>query len=138
MKKKLSLLLVSAVLLSMVALAQRAAFAQVQLPLGKTLQDHICWKKRVCTGAALVGQCQPQGVLCLSGTCGDPGDGCSWSYNWACYESCEETCTHVRWEEIGQDCGPKCKWLSYNQCACACQGPLGVNTVEGGAYDQCN
>ena len=137
--KRFQLLLVSALLLSIVAVLQRAALAQVQPSLWQTLQDHYCWKKRVCTGAALVGQCQPQGVLCLSGTCGDPGDGCSWSYNWAYYESCEETCTHVRWEEIGQDCGPECKWLSYNQCACACRGPLlGVNTVEGGAYDQCN
>lgn len=94
--KRLQLLPVSVLLLCMAGVVQRAAFAQAQPPLGQTLQDHFCWKKRVCTGGALLGQCQPQGYLCLSGTCGDPGDGCSWSYNWACYESCEETCTHVR------------------------------------------
>lgn len=64
--KRLPLLLVSVLLLSMVAVAQHAAFAQAWPPI----QDHFCWKRRVCTGPALIGRCEPQGFFCLSGTCG--------------------------------------------------------------------
>ncbi len=113
---------------------------QEQPPLGTTLQDYWCWKKHICRGASLTGQCVGAGFFCLegepSGCISKPGDGCHWSYLWACYPSCNELCTHVRVEEVGQDCGSACTWLSYNQCACSCQ-VLGVNTIEAGLYPQC-
>ncbi len=115
------------------ACTMQIGIAQVQPSPWQPLQDHFCWKKRVCLGPALSGECQPQGFLCLAGTC---GSGCTWSYVWACYEACEETCVHITRIEIGADCGPKCLWLSYNQCVCDCQ-ELGTNTVEGGTYTLC-
>lgn len=112
--------------------------AQVQPPLNETLQDYWCWKQRVCRGIATVGECEEVGNLCRALNCGAPGtfDECRWKYVWACYPSCEETCTHVEPEEWAYNCGPRCKWLTYNHCACACND-LGVNTIEGGFYSQC-
>ncbi len=97
--------------------------------------DAYCWKVRICSGASAQGICQPLGFFCGAGSCSPgaaPSNGCSW----ACVDSCEESCFFGSQEETGTDCGPKCKWLSYNQCACACQD-LGVGTVEGGAYSTC-
>jgi hypothetical protein len=111
--------------------------AQNQPPPWTSLPDHWCWKVRVCTGSALVGLCQAQGALCHQGTCGKvPGDGCRWRYTWDCIPSCHDSCRHVIWQEISNDCGPDCELIAYNLCACSCMD-LGINSVEGGEYDQC-
>lgn len=53
---------------------------QEQPPLGTTLQDYWCWKKHICRGASLTGQCVGAGFFCLegqpSGCLSKPGDGC--------------------------------------------------------------
>ena len=101
------------------------------------LEDYSCWKVRLCTGVAAFGQCVPQGFICLDGTCGDPGDGCSWYYDWECLPDCDAYCIRVRMDDVGSDCGPDCALVSYNLCACACED-LGVGTLESGPYPQCN
>ena len=124
---------------ALVGLSSRYALGQQQPPLHTTLQDHVCWKVRLCTGVAVDGECEPHGLVCGEGTCGAESspDGCSWYYDWSCNPSCDVTCTHVAIEGIGSDCGPKCKLICYNQCACACKD-LGIDTVEGSVYDRCN
>jgi hypothetical protein len=117
---------------------QSGVKAQVQPPEGTALQDHWCWKQRVCRGIAEEGICRAVGNLCKSFNCGASHlyDGCEWSYVWACYPSCDEVCTYIKPEEWGWDCGPSCRWTSYNDCSCAC-ADLGVTTFEAGYYKQC-
>lgn len=111
---------------------------QVQPPLGTVLLDHWCWKQRVCRGIADEGECEAVGNYCRSLNCGSANvvDGCEWKYVWACVPSCGDRCTHIKPEEWGWDCGSACRWVTYNNCACACQD-LGVNTFEAGFYSQC-
>lgn len=117
---------------------QHDARAQVQPDEGTVLQDHWCWKQRVCRGIADEGRCEAVGNYCRALDCGSSNlhDECEWRYVWACYPSCGEVCTSIRPEEWGWDCGAGCKWTSYNKCQCACQD-LGVNTFEAGFYRQC-
>ena len=101
--------------------------------------DAWCWKVRVCGGVSAQGLCMPQGFSCGSWTCtpeGAPFNGCSWTYVWSCLESCNEVCFWGSQQEMSTNCGPNCRLLSPNQCACECQN-LGAGTSEGGPYNQC-
>ena len=97
--------------------------------------DYWCWKVGpICDGVSS-GTCQPQGIVCLSGTCGDTDD-CWFRYDWECIESCGDTCVVDWFDEWNTNCEPKCKLVFYNQCACTCQS-LGQG-FEGGPYERCN
>jgi hypothetical protein len=121
--------LLGGLLVVMVAVLSTAQSQVIPPGFYEPIEDFWCWKARFCTGAALLGECEPHGFTCHAGTCGDPNvpnDGCSWIYKWACYESCEDTCMKVKRDEQSSNCGGSCVLLMYNQCACACSD-LGTN-----------
>jgi len=105
---------------------------------GESFAGFECQKVRLCAGIAR-GKCIPQRFICLPGSCqyfNEAGDGCKWEYLFECHGPSLHTCSIVSMEEIGSNCGPKCRFLSYNQCACTC-ADLGIGTLEGGSYRQC-
>ena len=102
-----------------------------------------CVKTWACSGVG-TGGCTPQGMVCLDDGCESSDDerppgtpaACSWDYDASCDTKTGKCCETYSYSYIATDCGPYCKWLVYNTCACACKGK-GENTCEGGDVTSC-
>ena len=101
-------------------------------------EDKKCERAVVCTGAAVVGQCQPQGLVCNAGisTCGQvqyDADGCNYKIEYDCVDEKDHKCQVISSPSnlMGFNCKGQCEWLFYNQCACSCSSVEGAESFSG-------